>query len=146
MPRTPTRITDAAPGSGARDDDTIPDVPRWTATAFAGYSAGFRDRWRFNLRAEYQYQSSARFSFDRTLFVTYADGVVGTVPNASEFRQSYDVVNAFASVGDERTKLRLYVNNIFDARPLLDLDLVTGSDKALTIRPRTIGFEVRRSF
>jgi len=49
-------------------------------------------------------------------------------------------------VGDERTKLRLYVNNIFDARPLLDLDLVTGSDKALTIRPRTIGFEVRRSF
>ncbi|MGX7926900.1 TonB-dependent receptor [Tsuneonella sp. HG094] len=143
---THAEVTDAAPGTPAVAGQEIPDVPKWTAVAFAGYSTDLANDWRFSLRGEYQYQGKARFSFDPVLPVLYPGGTYGAIPNASEFRESYEVVNAFASVGNDRTSVRLYVNNLFDTRPLLDLDLVTGSDKALTIRPRTVGMEVRQKF
>ena len=42
--------------------------------------------------------------------------------------------------------LRLYVNNVFDVQPLIDMELGSGNDYATTLRPRTIGVEVRQKF
>ena len=49
-------------------------------------------------------------------------------------------------ISDGETEFRLYINNLFDNRPFLDTDLTAGVDRSTTIRPRTIGLEVRRRF
>lgn len=143
---THAEVTEAAPGTPAQDGDRLPEVPQWMATAFAGYSAELANGWDFYLRGEYQYQSKARYDFQETLRITYSDGVSGTVPNPAQFRQSYQVVNLSAAMGKGGTKIRLYANNLFDVRPLLDVDYASGSDRARTIRPRTVGIELRQSF
>jgi outer membrane receptor protein involved in Fe transport len=143
---THAEVTEAAPGTPANDGDPIPDVPKWMATAFAGYSTEMANGWDFDIRGEYQYQSKATYDFNETLGVTYSDGVEGTIPNPAQFRESYDVVNLFAAIGKNGTKIRLYANNLFDVSPQLDVDYATGSDRARTIRPRTIGVELRQNF
>jgi len=81
------------------------------------------------------------------LGVTYPGGVPGpAIANPAQHQEGFDVVNLSASLGKGGTKIRLYANNLFDVRPLLDVDYLTGSDRARTIRPRTIGVELRQSF
>jgi len=143
---TKSEVTDAGLGTGAVEGQELPNVPRWMATAYAGYSTELSNGWRFDIRGEYQYQSRAEWTLDPNFLITYSNGVSGLVPNPSRYREAYDVVNLSASIGTDRTQIRLYARNLFDKSPLLDLDLLTGSDKALTIRPRTIGVELRRSF
>ncbi|NWP05722.1 hypothetical protein GY977_23310, partial [Escherichia coli] len=40
----------------------------------------------------------------------------------------------------------LYVNNLTDERPLLDHNVVSGMQAAVTLRPRTVGLGLRRQF
>lgn len=143
---TSAKITNAAAGTAVQDDDQVLAVPKWMASAFASYGFDVGSDWRAQLRAEYQYQSKARQMFDRVQAVTYADAVVGLVPNRAEFRESYQVVNASLSADNGPTVLRLYVNNLFDVQPLIDMELGAGNDYATTLRPRTIGVEVRQKF
>ncbi|MBX7482939.1 TonB-dependent receptor [Qipengyuania qiaonensis] len=126
--------------------DPLPNVPTWMASAYAGYSTTFGNGWNVNLRGEYQYQGRAPFGIVPDLNVVFSDGVDAGVPNPSEFRQSYDVVNLAASIGKDDTLLRLFARNIFNARPQLDLAIFSGSDQTFTIRPRTIGLELVQSF
>lgn len=143
---TDATIKNAAPGTTARDGDMVQAVPKWMASAYAAFAHDLSNGWRLNMRGEYQYQSRARRSFDRVLSIVYANAVAGTTPNAAEFRQGFDVVNLSASLGKGGTEVRLYANNLLDARPLIDLDLTAGSDRATTIRPRTVGVELRQRF
>jgi outer membrane receptor protein involved in Fe transport len=129
------------------EGDAIPLVPKWAATAYAGYSAEMAGGWDFHLRGEYQYQGKALYDFNDSIAVTYPGAVPGpAIPNPGQFQESFDVVNLSAGIGKGGTKLRIYANNLFDVRPLLDVDYATGSDRARTIRPRTIGVELRQSF
>lgn len=143
---TDARITGAAPGTTARDDDRVQATPKWMASAYAAYTANLDSGWRLQIRGEYQYQGNARRLFGATQSVTFLGGVRGLVPNLAEFRDSYEVVNGFVSLSDGATDLRLYMNNALDARPLIDTDLSAGVDRSTTIRPRTVGVEVRRRF
>lgn len=140
------KISTAALGTSAQDGDQVLAVPKWMLSGFASYSVEVADGWRGQIRGEYQYQSRSRRQFDRIQSVVFPGGVPGTAPNRAEFRQGYQVVNAFASVGDGETEVRLYLNNVFDVAPRLDTDLTGGSDRSTTIRPRTVGLEVRRRF
>jgi len=140
------KISETVPGTTAQDGDQVLAVPKWMLSGYASYSADVVDGWRGQVRAEYQYQSSSRRQFNRTQAVVYPGGVAGTIPNRAEFRGAYQVVNAFASMTDGQTEFRLYVNNLLDNRPFLDTDLTSGSNRSTTIRPRTIGLEVRRRF
>nr|MCU0732971.1 TonB-dependent receptor [Hyphomonas sp.] len=126
--------------------DPLPNVPKWMASAYADYSLALENGWDLMLRGEYQYQGRAPFGIVPDLNVLFSDGIVAGVPNPSEFRQSYDVVNLAASIGKGNTLLRLFARNLFDARPQLDLAIFSGADQTLTIRPRTIGFELVQSF
>jgi outer membrane receptor protein involved in Fe transport len=126
--------------------DPLPNVPTWMASAYAGYSATFANGWDLTLRGEYQYQGRAPFGIVPDLNVLFSDGVVAGVPNPSEFRQSFDVVNLTASIGQGDTLVRVFARNVFDARPQLDLAIFSGADQTFTIRPRTIGVEVVQSF
>ncbi|WP_447765923.1 TonB-dependent receptor domain-containing protein [Sphingopyxis panaciterrae] len=145
---TKSKVTEAAPGTSAKKGDALPDVPKWMATAYAGYRTEFANGWEFDARGEYQYQGSAPYSFDTELPVTYPDdpAAVTYIPNPIRSRKSYQVVNAFASLSRDNTTVRLYANNLFNVRPQLDVDLTTGSDRFSTIRPRTIGVELRQGF
>ncbi|MBY8824646.1 TonB-dependent receptor [Sphingomonas colocasiae] len=143
---TDAKITTAALGTPARDGDEVQAVPKWMASAYASYGMELGGDWRLQMRGEYQYQSKARRQFERLQSVRYADGVTGTVPNGAEIRQGYSVVNAFASITRDATEIRLYANNLLDARPLLDTDFSIGGDRSTTIRPRTVGVELRQRF
>lgn len=144
---TDTKITEAAPGTGTNRGDPIPLIPKWAATAYAGFSSEMANGWELNLRGEYQYQGRALYDFNQTTTIIYPGGVPGpAIPNPATNQEGFDVVNLSAGLGKGGTKIRLYANNLFDARPLLDVDYVTGSDRARTIRPRTIGVELRQSF
>ncbi|MBO9375893.1 TonB-dependent receptor plug domain-containing protein [Sphingomonas histidinilytica] len=140
------KIVEAVPGTTAEDGDQVLAVPKWMLSGYASYGAELIEGWRGQIRGEYQYQSRSRRQFNRTLAILYPSGAAGTTPNRAEFRGAYQVVNAFASVSDGETEFRLYVNNLFDNRPFLDTDLTAGVDRSTTIRPRTIGLEVRRRF
>lgn len=140
------KIVEAVAGTTAQDGDQVLAVPKWMLSGFASYSAEVVEGWHGQIRGEYQYQSRSRRQFNRTQPILYPSGAAGTIPNAAEFRGAYQVVNAFASVTNGQTEFRLYVNNLFDNRPFLDTDLTGGSDRSTTIRPRTIGLEVRQRF
>jgi len=134
------------PGTSAHVGDPLPNVPKWMATAYAGYAVELPGMWNFDVRGEYQYQGKARYSFDPDLPVTFPGGIAGNIPNPIEFRESYQVVNLFASLNHNETAIRLYANNLFDVRPQLDVELGGGVDRFSTIRPRTIGIELRQGF
>lgn len=140
------KIVEAVPGTTAEDGDQVLAVPKWMLSGYASYGAELIEGWRGQIRGEYQYQSRSRRQFNRTLAILYPSGAAGTTPNRAEFRGAYQVVNAFASISNGETEFRLYVNNLFDNRPFLDTDLTAGVDRSTTIRPRTIGLEVRRRF
>ncbi|MFC0306784.1 TonB-dependent receptor [Sphingomonas sp. C8-2] len=140
------KIVEAVPGTTAEDGDQVLAVPKWMLSGYASYGAELIEGWRGQIRGEYQYQSRSRRQFNRTLAILYPSGAAGTTPNRAEFRGAYQVVNAFASISDGETEFRLYINNLFDNRPFLDTDLTAGVDRSTTIRPRTIGLEVRRRF
>lgn len=144
---TDTEITETAVGIAGLEGDAIPLVPKWAATAYAGFSAEMGSGWDLRLRGEYQYQGKALYDFNDTVTVIYPGAVPGpAIANPGEFQESFEVVNLSAGIGKGGTSVRLYANNLFDVRPILDVDYVTGSDRARTIRPRTIGIELRQSF
>jgi len=144
---TDTEITEAALGTGITKGDAIPLIPKWAATAYAGFSAELGNGWDMNLRGEYQYQGRAFYDPPAAITVTYPGGVPGpAIPNPGRYQESFDVVNLSAGLGKDGTSIRLYANNLLNERPLLDVDYYTGSDRARTIRPRTIGVELRQSF
>ncbi len=143
---TDAKIDKAALGTSAQNGDEVLNVPKWMASAYVSYGFDVGSNWSAKLKGEYQYQSQARLMFDRVQAVTFSDGVPGTVANAGQFRDGYGVVNAALSAEHGATSVRLYVNNVFDSRPLLDIQLGIGSDVATTLRPRTIGLEVRQKF
>jgi outer membrane receptor protein involved in Fe transport len=143
---TKTRVTEAVPGTTAQVGEELPGVPKWMATAFVGYSSQLGGDWRFDVRGEYQYQGAAGFTLNPTMLVTFSDGTVATIPDPNGFRKAFDVVNLSASFSHGKTRIGLYANNLFDKRPLLLIDQQTASDRAWSIRPRTIGVTVRQGF
>jgi iron complex outermembrane receptor protein len=140
------KISEVVPGTTAQDGDQVLAVPKWMLSGYASYSTEVADGWRGQIRGEYQYQSRSRRQFNRTQAILFPGNVAGSIPNQAEFRTAYQVVNAFASVTDGQTEFRLYVNNLLDNRPFLDTDISAGANRSTTIRPRTIGLEVRRRF
>jgi len=143
---TNAKITESAAGSSARDGDELLDTPRWMASAFGTYSIPVTDKWDLKVRTDYQYRSKQRQVFFRDQPVTYADGVVGSVPYGAEFQDGYDVLGMSLTLSTSRTSVRFYGNNLLDKRPLLGRDLTLGASSATTLVPRTLGIEVRYAF
>lgn len=143
---TSSKITEAAPGTSAKQGDALPDVPKWMATAYAGYRTELSGLWELDVRGEYQYQGKAPYTFDTEVPITFPGGEVDYIPNPILERKSYQVVNAFASLSRDNTTVRVYANNLFNVHPQLDTDLSIGADRFSTIRPRTFGVELRQGF
>ncbi len=143
---TDAKIVEAAAGAAAQDGQEVQAVPKWMASANLSYTIPIGGEWQAELRAEYQYQSRARQQFENVQAVSFVDGILGVVPNLNEFREGYQVVNTSAAFNHGSMQVRLYVNNVFDVSPWIDTNLGFGSDRSTTIRPRTVGIDVRQKF
>lgn len=145
---TDAKIVEIDPGfgTGAKNGDTILDTPEWTAGVSGNYSLPLTAVWDLQVSADYQYRGSQRRQFDSTQVVTFPGNVSGTIPYDAVFQDSYDVANASVSVNNGISTVRLYVSNAFDDRPLIDTNYAVGISRSTTIRPRTVGVEVRHQF
>ena len=143
---TDTKITEVAPGTSAQKGDQVLLVPKWLASAFVTYSASVNDRWTISARSDFQYRGPSRGAFERTMGTVYPSGTMGAIPNEAQFRVSSRIVNASLAFSDDATTVRLYANNIFDARPDLEKLFQFFVSRGSTFRPRTVGVELLRKF
>ncbi len=134
--------------------DDVLDTPKWIASAFASYAAPVSDDWNLKVRADYQYRGPQRRAFGTTYRVRFPvnGSYVGTptanfvLPQQLQFQKGFSVVNLAASVDNGETTFRLFVDNLTDSRPLIDTRLINGDARSSTLRPRTIGAEIRQKF
>jgi iron complex outermembrane receptor protein len=143
---TQSRITESAAGVSAQVGQELLDTPRWMANAHLEYRFAQTAGWTGSFRAEYQYHGANLRQFESLAAVTYADGTLGQIPDATQVQAAYHVANANVELASGPTRCRLYVNNLTDAAPYLDFRRAPGFSAATTLRPRTIGVNVSTVF
>ncbi|MFV0278012.1 MAG: TonB-dependent receptor domain-containing protein [Parahaliea sp.] len=85
------------------DDRTIPNAPRWTASADAEYGFPLGDQLRGFVRAEWKYRDAVRSSTSAMI----QSGFPWEVP-------SYDVVNLRVGVENDTYSVVAYIENALD--------------------------------
>ena len=143
---TRSRVTQSAPGVSAQVGQELLDTPRWMANAHLEYRFLQSVGWTGSVHGEYQYHGANLRQFESLASVTYADGTLGQVPDATQMQAAYHVVNANLELATGPTHCRLYVNNLLDAAPYLDFRRAPGFSAATTLRPRTVGVNVSTVF
>jgi outer membrane receptor protein involved in Fe transport len=143
---TDTRVTQTSPGVSAQVGQPLLDAPLWSGAVYGDYRFLNTTDWSGTLHAEYEYHGRNLREFETTQVVTYPNGTTGTVPDPTQVQAAYHVINANLNFAHGNTEYRLYVDNLSDAAPYLDYDESFGFSRATTIRPRTIGVDVRANF
>lgn len=141
-----SRITETAPGVSAQVGQQVLDTPRWSASAHGEYRFLNLADWAGTFRVDYQFHGSNLRAFETQQTISYPDGSIGAIPDATQVQAAYHVVNAGFNFTNNNTEYRLYLDNLTDAAPYLDFSRASGVSSATTIRPRTIGFNVRTTF
>ena len=141
-----SRITETAPGVSAQVGQQVLDTPRWSASAHGEYRFLNLADWAATFRVDYQFHGSNLRAFETEQTISYPDGSIGAIPDATQVQAAYHVVNAVFNFTNNNTEYRLYLDNLTDAAPYLDFSRASGVSSATTIRPRTIGFNVRTTF
>jgi outer membrane receptor protein involved in Fe transport len=141
-----SRITETAPGVSAQVGQQVLDTPRWSASAHGEYRFLNLADWAGTFRVDYQFHGSNLRAFETEQTISYPDGSIGAIADATQVQAAYHVVNAGFNFTNNNTEYRLYLDNLTDAAPYLDFSRASGVSSATTIRPRTIGFNVRTTF
>lgn len=123
----------------------ILNIPEWTASAFGSYSVPISDQWSLRFQADYQYRGRQRRQFAESQTVFYPGGEIASA-SLPVYQESYELANAAIFLSGSTVNFRFYVNNLFDVAPLLEEAYSVGTSRAMTLRPRTIGSEVRLNF
>lgn len=142
---TDAKITKSAPGVSAQVGQQVLDTPKWIASGYVAYRFPV---WGSNIgtvRADYQYHGSSQRMFESSLPIATPAGPV-MVPNPTQRQEAYEVVNLNLDIDASEWRYSLYVTNLFDAAPLIDHNVVSGMEAAITLRPRTVGVNLRRHF
>lgn len=142
---TDAKISKSAAGVSAAVGQPVLDTPKWIVSANAAYRIPLGGDVTATARADYQYRSSSLRMFEDSFIVTTPTGPV-SAPNFAQRQKAYDVVNLGLLVDTGDWQVDLFVNNLLDKAPLLDHNVVSGMEAAVTLRPRTIGLGVRRQF
>jgi hypothetical protein len=122
------------------------DTPKWMGSLYGDYRFLNSAGWTGNFRAEYQYHGSNLRQFESLATVTYPNGALGEIPDATQIQAAYHVVNANFIFVHGAAQYRLYIDNLTDAAPYLDFFRSSGVSSATTLRPRTIGVGVKMTF
>jgi outer membrane receptor protein involved in Fe transport len=142
---TDAKISKSATGVSAKVGQPVLDTPKWIANANIAYRVPLGGGTTATARADYQYRSSSLRMFEDSFTVTTPAGPVAAT-NVTQRQKAYDVVNLGLLVDSRSWQVELFVNNLLDKAPLLDQNVVSGIEAAITLRPRTIGLGVRRQF
>ena len=141
-----TRIIETSPGVSAQVGQEVLDTPKWSASGYGDYRFLERANWTGNFRADVQYHGKNLRAFEEFQSVTYPDGSLGNIPDATQVQAAYHVINANFNFVNGNMQYRLYLDNVTNAEPYLDFVRSSGVSSATTIRPRTVGVSVRANF
>ncbi|WP_129780933.1 TonB-dependent receptor [Peristeroidobacter soli] len=137
-----TNTTPPVPVVGALSGTQLPNTPELTVTLSAQYAWQLRDTWSAYVRAEGTSIDRA-YRFVRTT----------TAPNDPSLeREGYEVVSLRTGLDTGDYEISIYANNLLDADPTIvrqanfAASRSAGGFSESTIRPRTIGLSVSRSF
>jgi hypothetical protein len=122
------------------------DAPRWMGNAYLEYRFLSTTRWAGSFRGEYPYHGANLRQFESSAAVTYADGTLGQIPEATRVQAAYHVINANIEFANGPTHCRLFIDNLTDAAPCLDFRRAPGFSAATTLRPRAVGIGVSTVF
>jgi outer membrane receptor protein involved in Fe transport len=143
---TATRITESSPGVSATVGQEVLDTPKWMGSLYGDYRFLNSGQWTGSFRAEFQYHGANLRQFESMQSVTYPNGSLGQIPDATQAQAAYRVVNTNFNFVSGPMQYRLYVDNLTDAAPYLDFRRASGVSSATTLRPRTIGISVKTTF
>jgi iron complex outermembrane receptor protein len=143
---TATRITESAPGVSATVGQEVLDTPKWMGSLYGDYRFLNAGQWTGSFRGEYRYHGDNLRQFESTQSVTYPNGSLGVIPDATQVQPAYHVVNTNFNFINGPMQYRLYVDNLTNAAPYLDFRRSSGVSSATTLRPRTIGISVKATF
>ena len=141
-----TRITETAPGVSAQVGQEVLDTPKWSGSVYGDYRFLNRPNWTGNFRADVQYHGKNLRAFEEFQSVSFPGGTLGTIPEGTQVQAAYHVINANFNFVNGTMQYRLYLDNIANAEPYLDFSRASGTSDATTIRPRTVGVDVRANF
>jgi iron complex outermembrane receptor protein len=131
------KLTANAQDVGAVSGDPLLAVAKWHGSASITYSAAIRPQYDGYVRGDYQYTGPMWDGYD---FSTPVLSFINHEPG-------YDVVNLRAGVVHNDWEVALFVQNLEDARPRLSAgNFITDDIAVYTIRPRTIGLNLKKSF
>ncbi len=132
-------VADKSTGSNLVGKGDVLEGPPWTVTLGAQYDFTLYDRAGY-VRADYEYNSQRTKPIAAEDPVATASFDPGLVPNPATTQ-----VSARAGMNFGKMDLALFVENLFDAHPQLDLqheDSGTALFEAATFRPRTVGLSI----
>ena len=131
------KLTANAADVGAASGDPLIAVAKWRGSAAATYSMPIASSYDGYVRGDYQYTGPMQDGYD---FSTPVLSYVNRQPG-------YDVINFRAGVVHGDLELALFVQNVADARPrLFSGNFISDDISVYTIRPRTIGLNLKKSF
>jgi outer membrane receptor protein involved in Fe transport len=144
---TDSRITSTAAGVSAQVGQPLLDTPKWTSSVYLEASLPNVAGWDSHIRADYSYHGSNIRQFDSTSLVTLPNGASGLVANESQLQHAYKVGNVALETEKGAWQLRLYVDNVTNAAPIIDDESeVFNTPNVTTLRPRTVGVLVRTKY
>ena len=141
-----SRVTESATGVPAQVGQELLDTPRWSGSIGARYRVALGPSTTGALHLDFGYHGANLREFASVAPVTYANGVMGVIADATQVQQAYRVVNLGLEVQHNQISYRLYVDNLLDSAPYLDFRRPPGFSAADTLRPRTIGLSGRASY
>jgi iron complex outermembrane recepter protein len=127
-------ITEAVPDVVYRTGDELPNTPRQWYTAYTEYEHAITPTVQGFVRADYQRRGDAVRD-----------------PSAQSYYSNYvyhgwDVANINFGATQGPWTARLFVNNIFNRDPPIDYTIIWSAWRTSTLRPRTLGLNIGRSF
>jgi outer membrane receptor protein involved in Fe transport len=124
-----TRITNAA---GAAVGDHILNVPEWMATIRLEYSRPIADEIAGFVRTDYDWTGPSNGAFSPT--------------NPDYSRPIYSVLNAGVGVNLRSFEISVFAKNLLDDRKIIQRPALLFEPEAYTVRPLTVGLNVKTQF
>ncbi|WAC48265.1 TonB-dependent receptor [Asticcacaulis sp. SL142] len=129
---TDATITDAAVGSGAVNGQHLLSVPRNNYTIGLDYTRALGEGMVGYASIAVTHTGRSNGSFSRT--------------NTDFERPAYDVVNTNLGLETRSLTWSIFAKNLFDEDKIIQQPSVLFTTHGLTIRPRTVGINVRKTF
>ena len=122
---------------GAVSGDPLLSVAKWHASSALTYTTPITPQYEAYAHADYQYTGPMWAGYD---FST-------PVLNYENHDAGYSIINLRAGVTHNDLELALFVQNLASARPkIFSSNFISDDIAVYTIRPRTIGLDIKKKF